>query len=111
VHALEPPLPELSPDEVASVVAEARERLEGEWSAPLRAQGVSFRPWLEKGDPGEVISRVAGSVQPGCVVAGSRGLGPISQRLLGSVTHHLVGHLEWPTVVVPSLRDCVVWKV
>ncbi len=111
VHAFEPPLPDLGQDEVASLADEVRQRLDEEWCAPLRSREVPYRPLLEPGDARTVIQRVADRVQPGLVVVGSRGLGPVGQRLPGSVAHHLVRELDWPTVIVPGPRDRVVWRI
>lgn len=110
VHAFEPGVPDLTPEEGESLLGEARLRLDEEWVAPLRARGVGHRTVVEPGDPRDVLPRVADAERPAGVVVGSRGLGPISQRLLGSVTHHLLRTLAWPTVVIPAPRDCVVWS-
>jgi len=110
VHAFEPGVPDLTPEEGESLLGEARLRLDEEWVAPLRARGVEHRTVVEPGDPRDVLPRVADAERPAGVVVGSRGLGPISQRLLGSVTHHLLRTLAWPTVVIPAPRDCVVWS-
>lgn len=108
-HAYEPEVADLTPEEGESLLGEARLRLAEEWSAPLWARGVDHRTVIEPGDPRDVLPRVADAERPAGVVVGSRGLGPISQRLLGSVTHHLLRTLAWPTVVIPAPRDCVVW--
>lgn len=109
VHAAEVP-PDLGPDDAAGVVHESRQRVEDEWCGPLRRLGVAHRVVHEPGDPHTLVSRVADEVRPRAVVVGSRGLGPVSQRLLGSVTHRLVRELGWPTVIVPSPRDRVAWE-
>src|SRR5690606_31154579 len=103
------PVPDASPDEEASLLRERRDRFEEEWCAPLRVAGVPYEAVLERGDPREVLRRAADEVQPVCGVVGSRGLGAVSARLLGSVTHHLVRELAWPVVVVPSARDVAIW--
>lgn len=110
VHAVELPLPDLSPSEEAGVVAEMRRRVEEEWCAPLRLAGVPYSTVVEVGLPAVVVQRAANAASPACVALGSRGLGSVSQRLLGSVTHRLLRELDWPTVVVPGPRDCVCWR-
>lgn len=62
------------------------------------------------GDPRDVLRSVARTEPPAGVVVGTRGLGPVGQRLLGSVTRSLVNDMSsWPVIVVPSPRDCLVW--
>jgi len=109
VHAFTSPVPDATRTEEASLLRERRERLEQEWCAPLRALGVRYEPVIEPGDPRDVLRRVADEHRPMCGVVGSRGLGGLASRLLGSVTHELVRELAWPIVVVPSARDLVVW--
>jgi nucleotide-binding universal stress UspA family protein len=109
VHAFGSPIPDPTRTEEVSLLHERRERLEQEWCAPLRAGDVSYQAVVEGGDPREVMRRVADEVRPICGVVGSRGLGAISSRLLGSVTHHLVRELAWPVVIVPSARDLAIW--
>lgn len=111
VHAFEPPEPDLSPSEQASVIDETHHRLDEEWCAPLRRLGVAHQAVIERGEPCAVLRGAAERVRPACVVVGSRGLGAFSQRLLGSVTYAVVRELDWPTVVIPSTRDCPVWKL
>ena len=111
VHAFEPPAHDLSKREVASLAAEVQQRLEEEWCGPLRVREVRYQAILDRGDARDVIGRAAAGVRPAFTVVGSRGLGPVSAKLLGSVTHHLVRTLDSPTVIVPSPRDCVDWDV
>lgn len=109
VHAFKSPVPDVFGTVEQSLEDETRARLEEEWCSPLRLADVAYRTVMEKGPAEVVIRSVSDSVRPECVVVGSRGRGPISQRVLGSVTHHLVRQLDWPTVVIPSARDCAVW--
>lgn len=110
VHVVEPPQPDLTGAEREAVIAEVHDRLEHEWCAPLRAVHVAYSTVIETGDAEAAISRVADATRPACVALGSRGLGPVTQRLLGSVTHQLIRRLDWPAVVVPGPRDRVVWS-
>lgn len=109
VHVLEMPIADPGPSQVQALTDEATERARHEWCAPLAMADVAHRVVIERGDAGDAITRVATAVQPAAVVAGSRGRGPISQRLLGSVTHRLLRELDTPVVVVPSPRDCPIW--
>lgn len=110
VHAFQPPEPDLRRKEVASLAAEAERRLTEEWCGPLHLRGVLYTPRMERGDARHVIPALARAEQPACVVLGSRGLGALSQRLLGSVTRAVVTDAERPTVIVPAPRDCLVWS-
>ncbi len=111
VHALELAELDMTRAERAATLEEMHRRLAEEWCAPLRAAGVAHEVRVDYGPAREVLARVAEQVRPVCVVAGSRGMGSLSQRLLGSVTHNLVRELDWPTVVVPAPRDRLVWTV
>lgn len=63
---------------------------------------------LEKGLPGEVILTTAKKMKTDLIVLGSRGLGPVKELLLGSVSHRVLTHASCPTLIVnrpmPSLR-------
>lgn len=111
VHAFEAPISDATRAEVRSLLAEARARVEEEWCAPLRHADVAHRAVVEPGRADLVVGRVADSVRPGCIVAGTRGLGPISQQVLGSVTHRLVRESEWPVVVIPAPADRPTWPL
>ncbi len=55
---------------------------------------------IEKGSPAEVILSVAEKDKADLIVLGSRGLGPVKELLLGSVSHRVVTHALCPTLVV-----------
>lgn len=110
VHAFSTPLTDLTPRQRAGLLAEHRRRVVEEWCAPLRLRGVSYRVLIYDDDARTAIAHVARLTNPACVVVGSRGLGALSQRLLGSVTHHLVRFLDWPLVIVPSTLWCPTWR-
>jgi nucleotide-binding universal stress UspA family protein len=109
VHALELPVADPSGAQFQALSTEAATRVQSEWCAPLIDAGVPHRVVVESGAASEVLRRVATEEQPVAVVVGSRGRGPISQRVLGSVTHRLLRVLDLPVVVVPSPRDCPIW--
>jgi nucleotide-binding universal stress UspA family protein len=63
---------------------------------------------LKKGLPGEVILTTAEKVKADLIVLGSRGLGPVKELLLGSVSHRVLTYASCPTLIInrsmPSLR-------
>ena len=73
---------------------------------PMGAGPVTRR--LEVGSPPEMIVSVAHDQQADVMVMGARGLGPIQERLLGSVSHRVMTEAPCATLVVsgpmPSLR-------
>lgn len=97
------------PDEEQFLLEETRRRLTDEWCAPLRFGNVAHRVVIERADARVLLQAIVDSTRPACLVLGSRGLGPVSSKLLGSVTADAVRHIECPTVIVPSARDCIYW--
>ncbi len=55
---------------------------------------------MEVGKPAEMILSVAEEEKADLIVLGSRGLGPVKELLLGSVSHRVVSHAPCPTLVV-----------
>lgn len=55
---------------------------------------------IETGTPAEAILTAAEKEKAGLIVMGSRGLGPVKELLLGSVSHRVVTHAPCPTLVV-----------
>ncbi|KAI8893024.1 hypothetical protein BC833DRAFT_609830 [Globomyces pollinis-pini] len=66
-------------------------------SHQIHCRAVSLR-----GDPREELEFKISHLKPDLVIVGSRGLGPVSKLLVGSVSNHLVHHLHCPVVVVPE---------
>jgi nucleotide-binding universal stress UspA family protein len=82
--------------------AEVRARLEGPWTASLRAAGVAHRCVLVDGNPVTALLAAAGE-HGGCmVVVGSRGTGGFPGLQLGSTSHQLAQYASLPVVIVPS---------
>ena len=106
VHAVDIPLlayPFISYDFSLNLEQTMREEgarlLDRVASLPLMDNGpVSKR--IEKGPPAEVILVAAEKDKADLIVLGSRGLGPVKELLLGSVSHHVVTHAPCPTLVV-----------
>lgn len=80
---------------------EVRGLFQQEWCLPLRKAGVPFRTVFEEGSAGPRLVEVAEREGAGLIVTGTRGLGPIREVILGSVSHYVVQHSDVPVVVVP----------
>lgn len=74
------------------LLANARARL------PTDVSRVDER--IEVGAPAEVILDLADSTRADLIVLGARGLGPVRELLLGSVSHRVVLHASCSTLVV-----------
>jgi nucleotide-binding universal stress UspA family protein len=65
----------------------------------IEALGVSAEPRLLHGPPVEAILDLCEELEPGLVVVGSRGRGPVGRLLLGSVAEGVVHHARFPVLV------------
>lgn len=65
---------------------------------PSNAGAVSKR--LETGSPAELIVNVAGDARVDLIVMGARGLGPVKELVLGSVSHRVATHAPCHVLVV-----------
>jgi nucleotide-binding universal stress UspA family protein len=74
------------------------------WCAPLRERGVEHHVAVIEGDARTALLDVASDRAADLLVVGSRGHGPITNLLLGSVATSLVQHSELPITVVPPAR-------
>lgn len=77
---------------------EARRLLESQ-VREIEAPGVSAEPRLLHGPPVEAILDLCEELEPGLVVLGSRGRGPVGRLLLGSVAEGVVHHARFPVLV------------
>jgi nucleotide-binding universal stress UspA family protein len=83
---------------------ELRGVFEEHWCRPLRQSAVPFRSVFEEGPPGPRLLEIADREAAALIVTGSRGLGPVREVILGSVSHYLIQHADIPVVVVPPNR-------
>ncbi len=65
----------------------------------LRERGIEAETKIRHGDPAEELIREATEGGYDVAVAGSRGLGPVGQLVLGSVSRKLVKGMPCPVVV------------
>ncbi|MBM7567808.1 universal stress protein [Paenibacillus sacheonensis] len=66
----------------------------------LRAAGFAFDTLTADGDPAAVIVRTAKDADADLIVMGTRGVGIVSELLLGSVSHGVVQHAHCPVLLV-----------
>lgn len=85
-------------DEIAAKVS-------GEWTAPLRADGVSHRAVLHDGNPVDVVLQVVDEVGADLVVLGSRGTGGSPVKLLGSTSSQVAQLAPCPVTIVPPVDE------
>lgn len=121
VHALDVPkpaypmmMPEVAHELYATVergMREDGERLLKRVASllPMNTGPVSTR--LEIGTPAETILSVAAQEDVNVIVMGARGLGPVREAVLGSVSHRVLTHASCAALVVnrpmPSLRQAL----
>jgi nucleotide-binding universal stress UspA family protein len=74
------------------------------WCGPLRELGVEHHVAVVEGDARTALLDVAADRRADLLVVGSRGHGPVTRLLLGSVATSLVQHSELPVTVVPHGR-------
>ena len=75
--------------------------LEG-WCRPLERRGLDDHDLVvAEGDPRSALLDVAEERAADLIVVGSRGLGPVSKLVLGSVANSLIQHSPVPVTVVP----------
>jgi len=60
---------------------------------------------LERGSPAEVILSISEQEKADLIIIGSRGLGVIREKALGSVSHRVVTHARCSTLVAKAGRD------
>lgn len=85
-------------------MAAAAHRSLDEVAAQLRGHGRTVDTRLEHGRPASVILEAAAELAVDLVVVGSRGLGPWTMPLLGSVSTEVVDHAPCPVLVARHER-------
>jgi len=96
-------VPEVARDLYATVEREMREegkRVLEQTVAMLPPHTGPADKRLEIGSPAEVILTVAEVERAHLIVLGARGLGPIKELLLGSVSHRVLAHAACPVLAV-----------
>lgn len=85
---------------IAQAMREDGERLLDRVSTLLPMNTGSVSKQVARGTPAEAILAAADKEKADLIVLGSRGLGPVKELLLGSVSHRVVSHAACPTLVV-----------
>ncbi|PLX77711.1 MAG: universal stress protein [Desulfuromonas sp.] len=66
----------------------------------FNSSGISTIARLESGSPREVITRVANDENFSLLVIGRRGMGEVRDVLFGSVSNHVLHHVNCPVLLV-----------
>jgi nucleotide-binding universal stress UspA family protein len=66
-------------------------------SNQIHVRAISLR-----GDPRQELEHKINQMKPDFVMMGSRGLNMVSRVLLGSVSEHMIHHLQVPVMIVPA---------
>ena len=81
---------------------EALELVLEERAEALRASGLSVETSIDGGRAADLLVDMANESFADLIVVGSRGLGPVTSAVLGSVSAHLVDHAPCPVLVARS---------
>jgi nucleotide-binding universal stress UspA family protein len=84
-------------------LAKRRELVE-QWCAPLDERGLDYHLAVVAGDARTALLEIADDRRADLLVVGSRGHGPVTSLLLGSVASSLTQHSELPVTIVPHAR-------
>ncbi len=71
------------------------------WCEPLRSRGIVHRQVMREGSAADNLLKESDAEATDLIVLGSRGLGGVSELLLGSVAHHVTQHSKHPVLVLP----------
>ncbi|MDZ4734146.1 MAG: universal stress protein [Nitrospirota bacterium] len=110
LHALDVPRPafpillsKMGEDHFKSLEQSMREdgeRLLERVQSLLPMHAVPLTKHLRIGSPAEVIVAMAEEQKADLIVMGARGLGPVKERLVGSVSHRILTHAPCATLIV-----------
>ena len=85
---------------IQEVMREDSERLLNRAASLLPMNTGPVSKQIETGTPAEAILAAAEKEKANLIVLGSRGLGPVKELLLGSVSHRVATHAPCPTLIV-----------
>ncbi|MWV43842.1 universal stress protein [Paenibacillus sp. HJL G12] len=81
-------------------IREEGEKILAPATASLTKLGVSYETFSKTGDPSTVICNTAEEQHADLIIMGSRGIGLMSELLIGSVSHSVVQHAHCPVMIV-----------
>jgi nucleotide-binding universal stress UspA family protein len=95
VGKVEPPL------DFARIKDDTEKLLRAEWCKPLADAGIEFSTVVIDEDPVHALVDVAASQDADLIVIGTRGIGGVRGKVLGSVAAKVPHHTKLPIVIVP----------
>lgn len=111
LHTLDvpkPAYPKITPEVAAEIYATVERDMlaEGERllttlvSSALSANRGTVTKRLEVGKPSDVILSIAQEQRVDLILLGTRGIGPVKELVVGSVSHHVLSHAHCPVLAV-----------
>ncbi|GGA32357.1 universal stress protein [Paenibacillus physcomitrellae] len=79
-------------------IAEEGSRMLTPVQAMLADLSSGYNTLVKHGDPGKIICRTAGEEGADLIVMGTRGMGLVSELLIGSVSHYVIQHAGCPVL-------------
>ncbi|MFD0673173.1 universal stress protein [Cohnella sp. GCM10027633] len=86
--------------DVSSILAEEGRRVVMDATDKLQDSGIEFDTLVANGDPASIVNDTARDRGMDLIVIGSRGVGLVSEILLGSVSHSVAQHAPCPVLIV-----------
>lgn len=86
--------------DIPAIVRKAGEEALASTLQLFQEAGVSVQSLVESGDAAEEICAVAAEHHYDLIIVGRRGLGPLRELALGSVSHKVCQHAKCPVLVV-----------
>lgn len=88
------------PIDLPTLYDNAKRRLDGGWTAPLRERGTRYETKITEGRPVDAIADTAEETRADLIVIGARSMSIARQTLLGSTALRLPQETTRPVVVI-----------
>jgi nucleotide-binding universal stress UspA family protein len=88
--------------DLRAALEETGRKLLTEASSSIDHEGVELEALLVDERPEEALIRIGNERSARCLVVGTRGEGPVTAAILGSVSHKLLRMAKRPVLVVPT---------
>lgn len=95
-----PEIPHSALEKLRETTLESMEKFLSEEAELFREKGIPVKTKLDKGHPGQIICDIAKEGSYSYIVLGSRGLGGITELLLGSVSNRVAHCAETNVIIV-----------